>query len=47
MSHVSGSGTAYDDYFVNQLTELALITVIYLFWFDGVCGEGPNEKTSL
>ena len=40
-----GKGEAYDDYFVNQLTELVtnygeLVTV----WVDGACGEGPNGK---
>ena len=40
-----GSGTAYDDYFVNQLTELASnYGDIFCFWFDGACGEGPNGK---
>ncbi len=40
-----GSGKPYDDYFVNQLTELLTgYGDIFCVWFDGACGEGPNGK---
>ena len=40
-----GSGKEYDDYFVNQLTELLTqYGDICSVWFDGACGEGPNGK---
>ncbi len=40
-----GSGKAYDDFFVNQLTELlTLYGDIFCVWFDGACGEGRNGK---
>lgn len=40
-----GSGKEYDDYFVNQLTELLTnYGEIFDVWFDGACGEGPNGK---
>lgn len=40
-----GSGKAYDDYYLNQLTELAAgYGDIFCFWFDGACGEGSNGK---
>ena len=40
-----GTGRAYDDYFVAQLTELlTLYGDIFCVWFDGACGEGPNGK---
>ena len=40
-----GSGKDYDDYFVNQLTELLTqYGDICSVWFDGACGEGPNGK---
>lgn len=40
-----GHGTAYDDFFVNQLTELLTgYGEIFSVWFDGACGEGPNGK---
>ena len=36
---------AYNDYFVNQLTELLTnYGRIDELWFDGACGEGPNGK---
>ena len=40
-----GTGKPYDDYFVNQLTELlSNYGEIFSVWFDGACGEGPNGK---
>lgn len=40
-----GHGKAYDDYFVNQLTELLTgYGEICSVWFDGACGEGDNGK---
>ncbi len=40
-----GSGKAYDDYFVNQLTELLTgYGEIFAVWLDGACGEGPNGR---
>ena len=40
-----GSGKAYDDYFIGQLTELLTdYGEIFSVWFDGACGEGPNGK---
>ena len=36
---------AYNDYFVNQLTELLTrYGPVEEMWFDGACGEGPNGK---
>lgn len=36
---------AYNDFFVNQLTELLTnYGQIDEVWFDGACGEGPNGK---
>ncbi len=43
-----GTGKPYDDYFVNQLTELLTgYGDIFSVWFDGACGEGPNGKKQL
>ena len=40
-----GTGKAYDDYFVAQLTELLTnYGDVFCVWFDGACGEGPNGK---
>lgn len=40
-----GQGKAYDDYFINQLTELLTgYGEVFSVWFDGACGEGPNGK---
>lgn len=40
-----GYGKEYDDYFVNQLTELLTgYGEICSVWFDGACGEGENGK---
>lgn len=40
-----GSGKAYDDFFVGQLTELLTgYGEVFSMWFDGACGEGPNGK---
>ena len=39
---------AYNDYFVNQLTELLTnYGPVDEMWFDGACGEGPNGKKQL
>jgi alpha-L-fucosidase len=44
-SPLYGSGEAYNDYFVNQLTELLTnYGRIDEVWFDGANGEGPNGK---
>ncbi|MBR1744132.1 MAG: alpha-L-fucosidase, partial [Lachnospiraceae bacterium] len=40
-----GTGKAYDDYFVSQLTELLTgYGDIFCVWLDGACGEGKNGK---
>lgn len=40
-----GQGKTYDDYFINQLTELLTgYGLVFSVWFDGACGEGPNGK---
>ena len=44
-SPLYGTGKPYDDYFVNQLTELLTgYGEIFSVWLDGACGEGPNGK---
>jgi len=40
-----GKGKEYDDYYVNQLTELLTeYGELYTIWLDGACGEGANGK---
>lgn len=40
-----GTGTEYNDFFVNQLTELlSNYGEIFSVWFDGACGEEKNGK---
>jgi len=40
-----GSGTAYDDYFVAQLTELLTgYGPVFSVWLDGANGEGPDGR---
>lgn len=40
-----GTGKEYDDFFVNQLTELLTnYGKVFNVWFDGANGEGPNGK---
>lgn len=40
-----GDSKRYDDYFINQLTELLTqYGELFSVWFDGACGEGPNGK---
>ena len=44
-SQYYGQGEVYDDYFVNQLTELLTnYGDIFSVWLDGACGEGANGK---
>jgi len=44
--HEQSYGTdEYNDYFINQLTELLTnYGMVDEVWFDGACGEGPNGK---
>ena len=38
-------GKEYDDYYVNQLTELLTnYGDIFVIWLDGACGEGQQWK---
>lgn len=40
-----GDSEAYNDYFIDQLTELLThYGELFSVWFDGACGEGPNGK---
>ncbi|WP_461225825.1 alpha-L-fucosidase [Lacticaseibacillus suihuaensis] len=40
-----GSGAAYDDFYVGQLTELLThYGPVFEVWFDGANGEGPNGR---
>lgn len=45
-----GSGEAYNEFYANQLRELLTNyggpggRDIFITWFDGACGEGPNGK---
>lgn len=40
-----GKGREYDDYYINQLTELLThYGDIFAIWLDGACGEGANGK---
>lgn len=40
-----GKGKEYDEYFMNQLTELLTnYGEIFCVWLDGACGEGKNGK---
>ena len=42
-SELYGRGEEYDDYFVNQLTELLTnYGPVFDVWFDGACGEGAG-----
>lgn len=44
-SEYYGKGKPYDDYYVNQLTELlSNYGEIYVVWLDGACGEGANGR---
>ncbi len=43
-----GYGKIYNDYFINQLTELlTLYGEVFTVWFDGACGEGSNGKKQI
>lgn len=43
-----GQGKPYDDYFIDQLTELLTnYGDIFSVWFDGACGEGKNGKRQI
>jgi alpha-L-fucosidase len=43
-----GQGEAYDDFYVNQLTELLTgYGELFAVWLDGACGEGPNGKRQM
>ncbi|MCD8313609.1 MAG: alpha-L-fucosidase [Bacteroidales bacterium] len=40
-----GDSTAYNDYFIRQLTELLTnYGEVHEVWFDGACGEGPSGR---
>lgn len=43
--HTYGSGDAYNDFYINQLTELLTqYGEVFAVWLDGANGEGPNGK---
>lgn len=48
-----GSGEAYNEFYANQLRELLTNyggpggEDIFITWFDGACGEGPNGKVQV
>lgn len=43
-----GTGTAYNDYYINQLTELLTqYGEISDVWLDGACAEGPSGKKQI
>ncbi len=43
-----GYGESYNDYFVNQLSELLTgYGPVFSVWFDGACGEGSNGKKQI
>lgn len=45
MNHPDYGTDKYNDFFVNQLTELLTnYGQVDEVWFDGACGEGPNGK---
>ena len=47
-SEYYGHGDSYNDYFVNQLTELLTeYGDVFSVWFDGACGEGKNGKKQI
>lgn len=47
-SKLYGEGKLYDDFFINQLTELLTnYGPIFSVWLDGACGEGPNGKKQI
>ena len=47
-SRLYGYGESYNDYFVNQLTELLTnYGEVFSVWFDGACGEGENGKKQI
>lgn len=40
-----GTGRAYDEYYIGQLTELLTgYGELFCIWMDGACGEGANGK---
>ncbi|MEZ0492702.1 alpha-L-fucosidase [Kineococcus sp. TBRC 1896] len=46
--HRYGTGRAYDDYFVAQLTELLTgYGEVFCVWLDGANGEGPDGRRQL
>lgn len=43
-----GDSPAYNEYFMNQLTELLTeYGELFTVWFDGACGEGSNGKKQI